>query len=1115
MKRIWYTHRLASLFYSYFSQKKILFQYPEFFPEFLFHIIKMDEEWQMLSLSKGYQSGFDGLLKLIRDRGAVDLISVYFHNSAESIVYKDGSYIYQGSVLGEDALKEALYKLRNESIITEHLSFESDVASSSRELSLVSMNGLPVGIPVLTDAFFYEEETCPTQAVIENGIIRIEEYDEDISTLIEMVISASQYLSFYDVLEFRFCRADSGWIIRRVSPSLQTPLPDHMSEELQSYTENWIRREANPTPERIEILAADAEFQKKWQNAVIERHRTGMRPYLAYMYEDELAEDLTDTSVTEEDRRWTSERGFFAYRIKDIGLTPENYSNYLSDYDYYWLNRINGDYACWINNKLAMRYALDEYREYLPDYYYSVCTVNGKTDVRGLPDLDKDRYETSFNGIFSLLKNLGVLAVKKAYGTHGEGFYMLEYKEGFVMLNGIRSSEDEVIKLLTFPETVFILTEYVRMHSFFSDMYSKSLNTVRVNVFSRPGERPVIGACFLRVGHSAGGYTDNINAGPGGIIVALNKKNGNLEQADFKRGIHYSLCNIHPDTGTPISGTIPSWDHLISVVEKISASIPQLQYLAFDIGVTPDSSIKIIEINVFPDYTKYLLNDPEMQVFLKEKYLAKCKKYCIDTDIHTQFPQKQKFKISVVMALYNVDSYLREAIESVINQSMAFKENIQLILVNDGSTDNTEKICKEYTKKYPENIVYIVSENHGVSHARNLGIEKVSGELVTFLDGDDKWEKNSFKSVWTFFKCNPDIEVADCRTMWFEAKTGPYSLDYRFSKGSRVVDINKEPENIIVAVNSSFFRASAIGELRFCEDLIIGEDSRFANEVLLNNMKLGLVKDATYMRRSRERGDSLTQNSNKLRDISAYTHTQELYYKYCYELSKEKYGRVVPYIQYLILDAVRYRNSHPIPDNLTEDEKQRYRDTLISIINDSDSSIISNLRNGAVGEKTNLLRNGKRALKAEEVSFDGSNVIVDGLVIGRVRTEVALGISEVHSGVMHTGIKGKITLPWFIEAPVVKVISDKEATPFYAKLGPARGRFIDMFGNPYYNDFNISLDFKLRGKASLRFFLITKDGELPLRINPILPYRKKQPKSSMAMEVKSKPIKKKLRSLFD
>ena len=92
-----------------------------------------------------------------------------------------------------------------------------------------------------------------------------------------------------------------------------------------------------------------------------------------------------------------------------------------------------------------------------------------------------------------------------------------------------------------------------------------------------------------------------------------------------------------------------------------------------------------------------------------------------------------QYKFSVVIPVYNAESYFDETINSIINQTIGFKENIQVILVNDGSTDKSEEICKNYQENYPNNIVYISKKNEGVSKTRNVGMQYIKGKYVNFL----------------------------------------------------------------------------------------------------------------------------------------------------------------------------------------------------------------------------------------------------------------------------------------------------------------------------------------------------------------------------------------------
>ena len=103
--------------------------------------------------------------------------------------------------------------------------------------------------------------------------------------------------------------------------------------------------------------------------------------------------------------------------------------------------------------------------------------------------------------------------------------------------------------------------------------------------------------------------------------------------------------------------------------------------------------------------------------------------------------KKKEYKISVIIPVYNVEKYLEETIESVVNQTIGF-DNIQMILVNDGSPDNSEEICLKYKEKYPDNVVYVKQENAGVSSARNNGLKHATGKYVNFFDSDDIWDRN-------------------------------------------------------------------------------------------------------------------------------------------------------------------------------------------------------------------------------------------------------------------------------------------------------------------------------------------------------------------------------------
>ena len=96
--------------------------------------------------------------------------------------------------------------------------------------------------------------------------------------------------------------------------------------------------------------------------------------------------------------------------------------------------------------------------------------------------------------------------------------------------------------------------------------------------------------------------------------------------------------------------------------------------------------------------------------------------------------EEANFKVSIIIPVYNVERYLRTCLDSVVNQTL---QGIEIIAVNDGSTDNSLKILEEYQSRYSDRMRVISTENHGVSHARNLGLSMASGEYIQFVDSDD------------------------------------------------------------------------------------------------------------------------------------------------------------------------------------------------------------------------------------------------------------------------------------------------------------------------------------------------------------------------------------------
>lgn len=301
-----------------------------------------------------------------------------------------------------------------------------------------------------------------------------------------------------------------------------------------------------------------------------------------------------------------------------------------------------------------------------------------------------------------------------------------------------------------------------------------------------------------------------------------------------------------------------------------------------------------------------------------------------------------KYNFSVVVPMYKVEAYLPEALDSVINQTIGFKENIEIILINDGSPDNCEKICKDYVAEYPENIRYFYKENGGLSSARNYGINYIQGKYVNFLDSDDKWDESAFEKAFNFFeKHEEEIDFVSSRVRFFDATNSWHILDYKYRAGTRVVDLSDKNEcNCVqVQVASGFIKAAAIKDRRFNEKVTFGEDGLFSNPIILDKMKYGIVDDCIYYYRNRSDKTSLTQTQSRNKDY--YTISPKLYYQGLIDESVKRFDCVIPYIQNVLAYDIGWRVKSAVPEEIKKDRMffVNYLDFLNDVVRNIDDEV--------------------------------------------------------------------------------------------------------------------------------------------------------------------------------
>ena len=229
--------------------------------------------------------------------------------------------------------------------------------------------------------------------------------------------------------------------------------------------------------------------------------------------------------------------------------------------------------------------------------------------------------------------------------------------------------------------------------------------------------------------------------------------------------------------------------------------------------------------------------------------------------------------ISIIIPVYSAEKYLRQCLDSIINQTYT---NFEVLLVNDGSTDSSGMICQEYVEN-DSRFRYFEKENGGASSARNLGLERSGGAYITFIDSDDWVEPNYLDVLYTALKEN-DTDVAISTYKRF-AQDGVFYLrsysredDEFLNLGTRsrdsfleILPRLGELDHSFYSISSKLIKREIIGNLLFDEQVSYAEDLNFFFHLYLGVESVVYVRDYTYVHRTHDA--STSQNVNELQAL--------------------------------------------------------------------------------------------------------------------------------------------------------------------------------------------------------------------------------------------------------
>lgn len=187
--------------------------------------------------------------------------------------------------------------------------------------------------------------------------------------------------------------------------------------------------------------------------------------------------------------------------------------------------------------------------------------------------------------------------------------------------------------------------------------------------------------------------------------------------------------------------------------------------------------------------------------------------------------------VSIIVPIYNVEKYLSQCLDSIISQSYS---NIEIILIDDGSSDNSSSILDEY-KRIDSRIIILSKKNQGVSSARNAGLDVARGEFITFIDPDDWYCQDAIEYAVNNIS---DHDVINFNYKRFYEDTGGISKNHFQYENLGTINIKYNLQSLGWAVWHKMFRRDIIGDIRFNTNVYFAEDLLFVWRILSQQPKV-------------------------------------------------------------------------------------------------------------------------------------------------------------------------------------------------------------------------------------------------------------------------------------
>ncbi|MBQ2704178.1 MAG: glycosyltransferase family 2 protein [Clostridia bacterium] len=272
-------------------------------------------------------------------------------------------------------------------------------------------------------------------------------------------------------------------------------------------------------------------------------------------------------------------------------------------------------------------------------------------------------------------------------------------------------------------------------------------------------------------------------------------------------------------------------------------------------------------------------------------------------------------KVSVIIPVYNTKDYLHQCLDSLVGQTL---EDIEILVVDDGSTDGSDQIIKEYEEKYPQKVKGFFKENGGQASARNLALQYAQGEYLGFVDSDDWVDAEMYTEMYEKAK-GEDADIVICDTTDHYPTYDVYHHASQFESKFAVTP----------SACNKIFRRDFVGDIRFPEGLWY-EDFEFTTKNLMLTEKISVIHKSFYHCHCREVSTMTNNNAEKNLDMLTVLGNLTRYVEE--KGMTEKYKDVLEYLylDHLLITTVnrlkaqKNKNKNKIIKQMVSEVKKRY-----------------------------------------------------------------------------------------------------------------------------------------------------------------------------------------------